>query len=132
MSDIWQEIQELIHTTGKTAPDMTKALKRIGDGSMHSGLRKLVEFSFAAKQEKIRSEAFRMGERSGWIKGSLVTLAAAGALAAGVMCWKDRQTRRMHREALEQEGREILEDLRSSVPNSSADTEDRPPETPAD
>ena len=32
MNNIAEEIYDLVNTTGKSAPDMTKALKNIGDG----------------------------------------------------------------------------------------------------
>ena len=44
MNNIAEEIYDLVNTTGKSAPDMTKALKNIGDGDMQQGIKKLSDF----------------------------------------------------------------------------------------
>ena len=84
MNNIAEEIYDLVNTTGKSAPDMTKALKNIGDGDMQQGIKKLSDFFSATAKEIGLERGLKLGEQRGWIKGLLTTLGIVSLAAGGV------------------------------------------------
>ena len=61
MNNIAEEIYDLINTTGKSAPDMTKALKNIGDGDMQQGIKKLSDFFSSTAKEIGLERGLKLG-----------------------------------------------------------------------
>ena len=100
MSDTVTQIKVLIEASGKTAPAMTAVLKKIGNGSMQTGITTVAHF-FA-------KEGIKVGTIRGAIGG------VAGTVAVGGLIWlvqkviKDHQ---LHKE----EGEAILKALEDSI-----------------
>lgn len=100
VNDIEKAIAELLIPNGKSSPKMTHALKFIGDGSMQQGLARIADY-FA-----------KIGEKTGFKKGSIAGFAAASILfGIGVLIKakidKDKQ--------LEAEGKAILQGLEDGL-----------------
>lgn len=68
MSNKGKQIGELLNKTTAAAPDVTKPLKVIGDGNMLDGVKNIFNY------------ALREGEKSGFIKGSVITFGVCGTL----------------------------------------------------
>lgn len=68
MSNKGKQIGELLNKASTAAPDVTKSLKTIGDGDMLDGVKNI--FNYALKE----------GEKTGFVKGSVVTLGVLGTL----------------------------------------------------
>lgn len=68
MSIKGKQIGELMNKASATAPDVTRPLKVIGDGNMLDGVKNI--FNYALKE----------GEKSGFVKGSAVTVGVLGTL----------------------------------------------------
>ena len=92
MSDTVTQIKVLIEASGKTAPAMTAALKKIGNGSMQTGITTVAHF-FA-------KEGIKVGTIRGAIGG------VAGTVAVGGLIWlvqkviKDHQLHKEEGEAI--------------------------------
>ena len=123
MNNIAEEIYDLVNTTGKSAPDMTKALKNIGDGDMQQGIKKLSDFFSATAKEIGLERGLKLGEQRGWIKGSLTTLAIV-SLAAGGVYIKEKYAAFKRKKALEQEGQVILAAIKETIPSATETTTD--------
>lgn len=123
MNNIAEEIYDLVNTTGKSAPDMTKALKNIGDGDMQQGIKKLSDFFSATAKEIGLERGLKLGEQRGWIKGSLTTLAIV-SLAAGGVYIKEKYAAYKRKKALEQEGQVILAAIKETIPSATETTTD--------
>lgn len=120
MNNIAEEIYDLVNTTGKSAPDMTKALKNIGDGDMQQGI-KLSDFFSATAKEIGLERGLKLGEQRGWIKGSLTTLGIV-SLAAGGVYIKEKYAAFKRKKALEQEGQVILAAIKETIPSATETT----------
>ena len=121
MNNIAEEIYDLVNTTGKSAPDMTKALKNIGDGDMQQGIKKLSDFFSATAKEIGLERGLKLGEQRGWIKGSLTTLGIL-SLAAGGVYIKEKYAAFKRKKALEQEGQVILAAIKETIPSATETT----------
>lgn len=62
MSNKGKQIRELLDKTSVAAPDMTKPLKAIGDGSMLDGIKNIHDY------------AWKEGEKTGLVKGTVITI----------------------------------------------------------
>ncbi|MDU6436403.1 MAG: hypothetical protein E6551_04130 [Lachnospiraceae bacterium] len=62
MSNKGKQIRELLDKTSAAAPDMTKPLKAIGDGSMLDGIKNIHDY------------AWKEGEKTGVVKGTVITI----------------------------------------------------------
>lgn len=69
MNNIAEEIYDLVNTTGKSAPDMTKALKNIGDGDMQQGIKKLSDFFSATAKEIGLERGLKLGDNAAGSRG---------------------------------------------------------------
>ncbi len=70
------QIHEFLNTYGKAGPTMTSTLKTFGNGRMEDGIQNIADFYF--------DSGLLIGNREGWIKGSLTTLIASGMVLTGV------------------------------------------------
>ena len=112
MTDIMEQILNLMMDNGKSASDITKKLKILGNGSMQKGLIRIKEFfenDATARAIKERSK----GRQQGVIIGAFgtVTLGAIIAFAA-----KEKKKKTAH----EAEGREILNVMESKISASES------------
>lgn len=123
MNDIFQEIQDLINTRGQTAPNMTKALKNIGNGDMHAGIKKMAKYFMDTGNESGFVQGMKLGEQRGVIKGSLATLGMV-SLVVGGMYIKDKYKEYKRKRILEQEGQAILEAIKETIPVVERNRED--------
>lgn len=117
MRTIFYEIQDLISTTGKAAPDMTAALKRIGNGNMQVGIKKLAKYFDSVGFES----GIKLGTKNGMVKGSLVTLGAVSLVACSVFI-KEKYNDYKRKKALEDEGKLIYEAIKDSVSKTENST----------
>ena len=104
MDDIDKQILELVNEKGKSASQMTHALKFIGNGDMCTGLEKVKDY-FTREGKKI-------GEVTGCVKGIVFT---SLIFAIGVLIKKEieRNSRR------EEEGETLLKELEEELSNDS-------------
>lgn len=123
MSNIPNDIKELINTTGKAAPHMTHAFKNIGNGDMQRGVKRFADYLFKEGCDQGIGQGFKMGEKSGWVKGSLTTLGVISLAIGGGLYIKDRYEAYKSKKALEEEGKEILDAIKSSVLEEKANIE---------
>ena len=125
MSNISEQIGELLNTSGMDAPDMTRALKVIGEGDMQNGIKKLADYCNAVGNE----QGYNAGDRNGTVKGSLVTLLVVAIIGGGVYIKNKYVACRQKK--LDAEGNEILQAIKDSVPAQDVSEEDCPsfPET---
>lgn len=123
MSNITNEIKELIYTSGKAAPNMTHAFKNIGNGDMQRGIKKFADYLFKEGRGKGIGQGYKMGVKSGRVQGSLITLGVVSLAIGGGLYIKDRYEAYKSKKALEEEGKEILDAIKSSVPEKEANTE---------
>ena len=113
MSQIAQ-IYELVNTKGKSAPNMTNALKAIGDGSMQDGIKSMADFFWGSGS----LHGIKIGERNGWIKGSITTLLLGVTIWGGVQA-KHRYDDYRFRKSLQENGDRIIHAIRDNVPKES-------------
>lgn len=119
MSDIKKDIKELINTSGKAAADMTHAFKNIGNGDMQRGVKRFADYLF----KEGCNQGIKMGEKSGWIKGSLTTLGVVAFAIGGGLYIKNRYVAYKSKKAFEEEGKEIFNAIKSSVPENAINVE---------
>ena len=104
------QIYELVSATGKSAPNMTNALKTIGDGSMQDGIKSMADFFFGSGT----LYGMKRGERRGLVKGSLLTLVVGGVILGGIrakQCYDDYKFRK----SLREDGDKILKAMHNSI-----------------
>lgn len=68
------EIYDLMETTGKSAPDITQALKNIG-GDMQTGVKKIATYFLDEGRYEGYQVGKQIGEKSGLLKGTTIGLA---------------------------------------------------------
>ena len=68
------EISDLMETTGKSAPDITQALKNIG-GDMQTGVKKIATYFLDEGRYEGYQVGKQIGEKSGLLKGTTIGLA---------------------------------------------------------
>lgn len=100
MSDTANQIKNLIEASSKAAPAMTKALKKLGDGSMQAGITRIADFCV--------KEGIKVGTIRGAIGGVVGTVAVGGLVLLVRKAIKDHQ---FHKE----EGEAILKALEDSI-----------------
>lgn len=105
MSDTGKQILNLMSQSGKSASEMTHAVKILGDGDMQRGFARIGEY-FSTEIVNATSEGLMRGRVQGGIAG--VTLMA---IAGGVAWWftRDRKAAAEH----EAEGDKILHAMES-------------------
>lgn len=100
MSKTSEQIKDLILNFGKKAPEMTHALKFIGDGNMQKGIGKIADYYFEE------------GMKKGTIKGAA---GGAATLAIGALVIRFVKKKISESKKHEQEGQEILKGLRNGM-----------------
>jgi hypothetical protein len=100
MGDTATQIKNLLETSGKAAPAMTTALKKIGGGSMQTGIAAIADF-FA-------KEGIKLGTVRGAVGGAVGTAALGGLI---LLVSKIVKEQRAHNA----EGEAILEALESNI-----------------
>ena len=113
------EIRDLMDATGQRAPDMTQALKAIG-GDMKSGIKRIGEFFHEQGLLEGYDIGKGVGEKNGFMKGSIVTLAGV-AIVGGCYYLYDKHKAKKAMKAHEAEGQIILDAMKASVPDEDAD-----------
>lgn len=104
------QIYELVSTTGKSAPNMTNALKAIGDGSMQDGIKSMADFFWGSGS----LHGKKIGERNGWMKGSITTLLIGATIWGGVQI-KRRYDDYQFRKSLQENGDRIIKAMKDNV-----------------
>ena len=105
MDDINKQILELVNTRGKSAPQMTHALKFIGDGNMENGIEKIKTYFV--------SEGKKIGEMTGYVKGVVFT---SLVFTVAILIKEKIETDKKRKE----EGQAILMGLEASLTNEGA------------
>lgn len=109
MNDIDEQILDLVNNKGKSASQMTHALKFIGNGDMGTGLEKVKDY-FTREGKKI-------GEVTGCVKGIVFT---SLIFAIGVLIKKEIERNRKRAE----EGEILLKKLEEELRNDNDDLKD--------
>lgn len=112
MSDIGNEIQALIKASGKSAPQMTHALKRLGSGDMQSGIKRIASY--------LTKEGIKIGTVRGTICGVI------GTAAVGSLILLIREAVKAH-QSHKAEGVAILKELNKSLAESENNKEAESP-----
>lgn len=68
MSNKSSQIREMMNTASAAAPDVTKPLKSIGDGSMLNGVKNVYDYALIE------------GEKKGLVKGGVITIGISAVL----------------------------------------------------
>ena len=111
MNGVGTEIDTLLNSTVKAAPEITSPLTKIGNGDMLKGLRTIFNFAM--------DEGFAKGEKSGMIKGSVGTIAGIGIVYVGYKGVQYVRDQMVIKKAHQSEGKVILENLEESVEANS-------------
>jgi len=101
MTNIAREIATLIMSNGKSAADMTHAIKVLGNGSMQEGLTRVASY-FTKESAMIAAKSLSKGRFQGVVIGAVGATAVCGGIALAVN-YKKRQ-QKDH----DAEGRKIL------------------------
>ena len=107
------EIYDLMETTGKSAPDITQALKNIG-GDMQTGVKKIAIYFLDEGRYEGYQVGKQIGEKNGLLKGTIIGLAIPALLGAGYYMYgkhKAKATLRAH----EADGKVILDGFKAAV-----------------
>ena len=107
------EIYDLMETTGKSAPDITQALKNIG-GDMQTGIKRIGEYFHDEGMLEGFQTGKHIGEKDGFIKGSAITIAVMIFVRTGFYLY-DKYKEKVALEEHEAEGEEILEGLKAAI-----------------
>lgn len=103
MSSISKEISELLNSSGKSASEMTHALKFIGNGSMEAGLSRIGDYF--EKEIKSATEKSAIGGVIGGAIGATILI------ATGVLVKRKIDENKKHKE----EGEDILKGLKEGL-----------------
>ena len=79
------EIYDLMETTGKSAPDITQALKNIG-GDMQTGVKKIATYFLDEGRYEGYQVGKQIGEKNGLLKGTIIGLRFPHCSAPGTIC----------------------------------------------
>ena len=84
------EIYDLMETTGKSAPDITQALKNIG-GDMQTGVKKIATYFLDEGRYEGYQVGKQIGGKSGLLKGTTIGLAIP--VLFGTICMTNTKLR---------------------------------------
>lgn len=126
------EIYDLMETTGKSAPDITQALKNTG-GDMQTGVKKIAAYFLDEGRYEGYQVGKQIGEKSGLLKGTIIGLAIPALLSAGYYLY-DKHKVRTALYAHEASGKEILDGFKAATSTevevvSSLSCDNRPCDT---
>lgn len=107
MTDTGKQILKLMTNDGKSAPEITHAVKVLGNGSMQRGLTYMGEY-FKEEIAEAASKGIAKGRIQGGVVGTLITL-SLGVLAYQAIRKKKKA------EVHEASGRKILKTMESSI-----------------
>ena len=107
------EIFDLLDAEGQSAPDMTQALKSIGDGDMKLGIKKIAEY-FHDQGCKERS---LMDESKGMAKATAILFGLGVLAKGGIYLYKKYREKNALQEQ-DNAGQEIVDALKAAVPDA--------------
>lgn len=107
------EIFDLMETTGKSAPDITQALKNIG-GDMQTGVKKIASYYLDEGRYEGYHVGKQIGEKSGLLKGTIMGLAIPTLIGTGYYLY-DKYKAKAALRAHESEGKEILDGFKAAA-----------------
>lgn len=113
MTNIGKQITDLLMDTGKSAPDMTHALKDLGNGSMQKGFARIAEF-FKEEIATATAKELTKGRIQGSIIGILGTVTFGSFVALAINNQKKKAAHKV-------EGEEILKSMKSNIPTPQTD-----------
>ena len=108
------EIYDLMETTGKSAPDITQALKNIG-GDMQTGVKKIASYFLDEGRYEGYQVGKHIGERSGLLKGTIIGLAVPALIGAGYYFY-DKHKAKVALRTHGADGKAILDGFKASTP----------------
>lgn len=117
MESIATQIANILASENLSAPEMTHALKVLGDGDMLRGLKDIVIYF---RKENAIAES--LGLKKGRFQGVIIGLATAVACYGLYRIFKPSKNSKADLETIEShelEGERILSVLKSSIPSSS-------------
>ncbi len=118
MKEMSNEVSNLVNVSGKSASNMTQALKNLGDGNMQSGINFLGSYF-----ENIGyQQGIEVGERRGFVKGSLVIGGACivmGVVSGIYTHFKNKQQKQETEELLNKESNKIAETFEKDAENET-------------
>ena len=107
------EIYVLMETTGKSAPDITQALKNIG-GDMQTGVKKIASYFLEEGRYEGYQIGKQIGERNGLLKGTIIGLAVPALFGTGYYLY-DKYKAKIALLAHKADGNEILNGFKAST-----------------
>lgn len=123
MTSTGRQITNLMMDTGKSAADMTHAVKVLGNGSMQQGFSRIGAF-FSEEVATAAAKGLTTGRVQGGIVGMLGTAAVGGIIAFAV-------SKKRKKDAHEAEGQIILQTMQEKAPSPDnvSDAEVEPDDT---
>ena len=116
MSNTGKQIANLMMDTGKSAPDMTHAVKVLGNGSMQKGFSRIGKY-FMDEINTANKKGPTKGRIQGGIAGALGAVALGGAIKFAI-------DKKHKHSAHEIEGQKILKEMQSTSPLCPENTDD--------
>ncbi len=117
MTDTGKQISNLMMDTGKSAADMTHAMKNLGNGSMQRGLARIGRY-FVHEAAMAASN----GRKKGRIEGGII--GALGMLFIGGIAVIVKQQKKKKEQQHEMEGQVILKTMQTEMTDESVDSID--------
>ena len=116
MTSEGRQIANLMMDTGKSAADMTHAVKILGDGSMQKGFARIGEF-FSKEVAMETAKGRATGRIQGGVAGILGVLAIEGIIAGIIAYANHRKEKKAEHSA---EGQIILKTLETETASESS------------
>lgn len=116
-----EEILDLLETNGQSGSDMTQALKAIG-GDMKTGIKKISEYFFNEGMSKGYQTGVTVGEKSGLMKGSAITLGLVALAQGGIYLYekhKEKKALTIKEATRKEEANAIKEAIRAAATDST-------------
>lgn len=114
MTNTGKQIADLLMDTGESAPDMTHAVKVLGNGSMQKGFSRIGEY-FAEEASSAAAKGLTKGRIQGGVAGALG--AAAAIVGVLYLISKKKEKAAKH----EVEGQIILQTMKESSVNADGE-----------
>lgn len=113
MTNTGKQIADLLMDTGKSAPDMTHAVKVLGNGSMQKGFSRIGEYF--AEEASSAAKGLTKGRIQGGVAGALGAAAAIGGVLYLISKKKEKAAKH------EAEGQIILQTMKESSVNADGE-----------